>query len=101
MFQEWAGNKRDVSKGRAAKAGDDAQAAGGGGPCRLRQMIDLLRRNVLEVFHVVFRIEPVFIEWVLAHDAIEEIATARHTSAGRNGGVAFGIDEGVAIAVGG
>src|ERR1035441_6524931 len=62
-------------------------------------MTEILLRDKDEFFHVVFRIQLLFVKWLLADDAIEEVSVLRHAPARRNGQIAFRIDQSIAVGI--
>ena len=93
MLEERPGNQRNVAKGRAAEAGDRSGARGRSIPRRTRQMVQVLLADGLELLQIVFRVELLFVNRLLANDGVEEVAVPRHAAAWRSRHVALGIDQ--------
>src|ERR1017187_3395965 len=62
-------------------------------------MTEIFLRDNDEFFHVVFRIQLLFVKWLLADDAIEEVSVLRHAPARRNGQIAFRVDQSIAVGI--
>jgi hypothetical protein len=99
MFQEWAGNQGDIAECGTPEVGHHGASSGGGTLHLLAKVFNLLVGDGGEFFEVVVGIQPVLVDGRLAHDGVKEIAAARHAAAGRDAGVALGIDESVAAGI--
>ncbi len=100
-LRKGAGHQGDVAEGRAAEVGDHGAPGRGRGACRTSSEIrpGPSFADGLELLEVVLGVQAVFVDRRLAHDGVEEVAALGHAAAGRDGQVAFGIDEGVAVRV--
>src|ERR1035438_7479313 len=60
---------------------------------RARKVVQIRLRDGPELFQIIFGIQMLFIECFLAHNAIEEVAALRHSSACLYGRIALRIDR--------
>jgi hypothetical protein len=89
----------DIAERGAAEVGHHRASRGGGALHLPAKIFHLLVGDGCEFFEVIVGIQPVLVYRRLAHDGVEEIAIARHAAAGRDAGVALGIDERVAAGI--
>ncbi len=99
MLEKRPRDQRNVAEGRAAESGDHSGARGRRIAHRARQVVQILLRDWLELFEIVFRVQPLIVDRLLADDGVKEVAALRHAPARRNGHIALGIDQSVAPGV--
>jgi len=100
MFQGCSRNIGDISKSGSTKGGNDTAASGPDIVRRAHKVIETLSRDGAELLQVVFRIQLLFLDRILADDVLSKNKTAaRHSAAGRSRRIAFWVDQSVAVIV--
>src|ERR1039458_1934344 len=101
-FRVLEGRRRDdcdIAKRGAAEVANNASARRSGLMRGTNQGVDIFLRDEAELLHIVFRVQLLFVDRLLADNAIEEITSARHAPAGWDAGVALRIDQSITILI--
>ncbi len=101
VFHPGGGDEGDVAEGGAGHGEDDGGVGGGEAVNGALVVGEVGVGEWGELFGVFGGVEGVVVDGVLSDDGVEEVSAFGHSAGGWDGGVAFGVDEEIAIGVGG
>jgi hypothetical protein len=93
MFEEWRGHQSDVAERSSAEGSSYGSTALSRLLRGAREVVQIFLCDGSEFLGIVSRVQVFFVEGLLTHDGVKEVASAWHPAAGWDCSVAFGVDE--------